>query len=246
MQNRIVVDSQMIDRLVFLSSSPYSYVYSYSYSYSSSSSFSLLSPTSGYGLLRSFLFRNPNWRIELVAHWLCTQVNSSLAFYYIYIFPLFLQLGEISVYTTTTELKMSQQLRFLSPRTFSRLHHRFAFISLPAFPLSVSHARTEVRFQSKFQSNNVVAASSDNVDPQKLQVRTTIPSFKPLSFDWGFWGTASILFLAVMWWGGGIESIFLARISVDVLEASFGKMYSIVFALSSTSACKDAAIASFL
>ncbi|CAM6009332.1 unnamed protein product [Sphagnum balticum] len=66
---------------------------------------------------------------------------------------------------------MSQQLRFLSPRTFSRLHHRFAFISLPAFPLSVSHARTEVRFQSKFQSNNVVAVSSDNVDPQKLQVQ---------------------------------------------------------------------------
>jgi hypothetical protein len=202
---------------------------------------------SGYGLSRSFLFRNPNWRIELVAHWLCTRVNSSLAFYYIYIFPLFLQLGEISVYTTTTtELKMSQQLRFLSPRTFSRLHHRFAFISLPAFPLSVSHARTEVRFQSKFQSNNVVAASSDNVDPQKLQVRTTIPSFKPLSFDWGLWGTASILFLAVMWWGGGIESIFLARISVDVLEASFGKMYSIVFAVSLASPCKDAAIASFL
>jgi hypothetical protein len=66
---------------------------------------------------------------------------------------------------------MSQQLRLLSPRTFSRLHHRFAFISLAAFPLSVSHARTEVRFQSKFQSNNVVAASSDNVDPQKLQVQ---------------------------------------------------------------------------
>jgi hypothetical protein len=204
MQNRIVVDSQMIDRLVFLSSSPHSYVYSYSYSCSSSSSFSLVSPMSGYGLLRSFLIRNPNWRIELVAHWICTRVNSSLAFYYIYIFPLFLQLGEISVYTTTTELKMSQQLRFLSPRTFSRLHHRFAFISLPAFPLSVSHARTEVRFQSKFQSNNVVAASSDNVDPQKLQVRTTIPS----SFDWGFSGTSSILFLAVMWWEGGIKSIF--------------------------------------
>jgi hypothetical protein len=174
-----------------------------SYSYSSSSSFSLLSPMYGYGLLRSFLLRNPNWRIELVAHWICTRVNSSLAFYYIYMFPLFLQLGEISVYTTTTELKMSQQLRFLSPRTFSRLHHHFAFISLRAFPVSLSHARTEVRFQSKFQSNNVVAASSDNVDPQKLQVRTTIPAFKPLSFDWGFWGTASILFLAVMWWEGG-------------------------------------------
>jgi len=93
-----------------------------------------------------------------------------LAFYYIYIFPVILQLGEISVYTTTTELKMSQQLRFLSPRTFSRLHHRFAFISLPAFAPSVPHSRTEVRFQSKFQSINVVAASSDNVDPQKLQV----------------------------------------------------------------------------
>ncbi|KAH9552268.1 hypothetical protein CY35_09G056500 [Sphagnum magellanicum] len=66
---------------------------------------------------------------------------------------------------------MSQQLRFLSPRTFSRLHHRFAFISLPAFAPSVPHSRTEVRFQSKFQSINVVAASSDNVDPQKLQVQ---------------------------------------------------------------------------